>query len=155
MGVEQDGGGLRLIDVDPHAHAIRCLEPVLDVERPAAHARKAAFGPITRTGPAPARFRISWPLTPRFEVALVLDGDPGRPALILARLNAFRRTSSGRRAARPKRHKCSTRGPPWFRAWLSSIDDRRRVEQRIANAAPPHGAEILPRLAARVKYRAI
>jgi hypothetical protein len=36
MRVEQDGGRLRLIDVDPHAHEIG-LEPVLDVKRPAAH----------------------------------------------------------------------------------------------------------------------
>ena len=38
MGVEQDGGGLRLVDVDPHAHAVG-LEPLLDVERAAAHAQ--------------------------------------------------------------------------------------------------------------------
>jgi hypothetical protein len=38
MRVEQDGGRLRLIDVDPQAHEIG-LEPVLDVERPAAHAQ--------------------------------------------------------------------------------------------------------------------
>ena len=38
MRVEQDGGRLRLIDVDPHAHAVG-LEPVLHVERPAANAQ--------------------------------------------------------------------------------------------------------------------
>jgi hypothetical protein len=37
--VEQDGGRLRLIDVDPHAHSVG-LEPLLDVERPAAHAQR-------------------------------------------------------------------------------------------------------------------
>ena len=48
MRVEQDGGRLRLIDVDPDVNAI-LARPVLDVESAAAHAQ-CGVGPITRTG---------------------------------------------------------------------------------------------------------
>jgi hypothetical protein len=38
MGVEQDGGGLFFVDVDPELNTI-LARPVLDVERPAAPAQ--------------------------------------------------------------------------------------------------------------------
>ena len=38
MRVEQDGGRLRLIDIDPDVHAI-LARPVFDIESAAAHAQ--------------------------------------------------------------------------------------------------------------------
>ena len=139
------------VDVDPDVKAI-LARPVFDVESAAAHAQCGVLGRSTRTGSAPVRFRISWPLTPRFTSRMALTAI-GRPALTLARLNAPANVARayGRTAvAALALHASAAVG---FARGYASLDDRRRVE-RIANAAPPHGAESF-RLTARVKCRAI
>ena len=85
MRVEQNGGRLRLIDIDPDVNAI-LARPVFDVESAAAHAQGGVRADHEdRT--APGRFRISWPLAPRLRLRPRLTAI-GRPALTLARLNA-------------------------------------------------------------------
>jgi hypothetical protein len=85
MRVEQDGGRLRLIDIDPDVNAT--LPDPCSTSRAPPRTRNAASGPITRAGSAPTRFRKSWPLTPRWRLRWCLTAI-GRPALTLARLKA-------------------------------------------------------------------
>jgi hypothetical protein len=136
MRVEQDGGRLRLIDIDPDVNAI-LARPVFDVESAAAHAQcgvRADHEDRSRSRTLSDFVAAHASL----EVALALDGDRETPAYPRAaqcsgkgRSRARTRGRGGIGSPRVGRRDFA-RGYP--------IDDRRRVE-RITNAEPPHEAE--------------
>ena len=86
MRVKQDGGRLRLVDIDPDVNAI-LARPVFDVESAAAHAQCR----IRADHEDRSRFRTLSDFmaahTPRLRLRSCLTAI-GRPPLILARLNA-------------------------------------------------------------------
>jgi hypothetical protein len=82
MGVEQDGGRLRLIDIDPDVNAI-LARPVFDVESAAANAQggvRANYEDRSRSRTLSDFMAAHASL----EVALVLDGDREARALLNA-----------------------------------------------------------------------
>ena len=136
MRVEQDGGGLRLIDIDPDVNAI-LARPVFDVESAAAHAQCG----VRADHEDRTRFRTLSDFMAAhasLEVAPALDGDREARAYP----HAAQRPGEGRAGARTNGR--GGIGPPrvgrrgFARGY--ALGDRRRVE-RIANALPPHGAE--------------
>ena len=144
MRVEQDGGRLRLIDIDPDVNAI-LARSVFDVESAAAHAQcRIRADHQDRTGlrsTAHGRSRTLSDFMPAhasLEIAHGVDGD--REARACPR--AAQRPGEGRAGAGPPGRRGVTAISIGRRGFARGypLDDRRRVE-RIANAAPPHGAE--------------
>ena len=144
MRVEQDGGWLRLIDIDPDVSAI-LARPVFDVESAAAHAQCGVRADHKdRTRLRSTAIGHSHTLSDfmaahaSLEIAHGVDGD--REARAYPR--AAQRSGEGRAAERTRGRRGI--GPPRVGrrrfACGYALDDRCRVE-RIANAAPPHGAE--------------
>jgi hypothetical protein len=150
MRVEQDGGRLRLIDIDADVNSI-LARPVFDVESVAAHAQcgvRANHEDRTRSRTLSDFIAAHASV----EVALVLDGD--RAARACPR--AAQRPGEGRAGARTRRRRGVTTmsiGRAWFRAWLSARRSPPRRTDRKRCASPWSG--ILPGLVARVKCRAI
>ena len=135
MRVEQDGGRLRLIDIDPDVNAI-LARPVFDVESAAAHAQG---GVRADDKDGAAHVQRSQGPSRRTTGGSRLDGGGNKPPgsrSCAAQLLGERRAGArprGRSGIRAPRVGCRgfARGYP--------LDDRRRVE-RIANSVP-HGAE--------------
>ena len=144
MRVEQDGGRLRLIDIDPDVNAI-LARPVFDVESAAAHAQcgvRADLEDRTRLrSTAIGRSRTLSDFMAAhasLEIALALDGDREPRAYP----SAAQRPGEGRAGAGP-RGRSGIRAPRVGRRGFArgyALGDRPGVD-RIANAAPPHGAE--------------
>ena len=84
MRVEQDGGRLCLIDIDPDVNAI-LARPVLDVESAAAHAQ-CGVRADDKDGAAHSR-RSRGPSRRTTGGSRLDGGGDNRPALVLARLS--------------------------------------------------------------------
>jgi hypothetical protein len=144
MRVKQDGGRLRLIDIDPDVNAI-LARPVFDLESAAAHAQGGVRADhedrtglrSTATG-RPRTLLDFMAAHASLEIAHGVDGDrEARACPRAAQCTGERRAGAGPRgrsgiSAPRVGRRGFARGYP--------LDDRRRVE-RIAHAAPPHGAE--------------
>ena len=134
VGVEQDGGRLRLIDIDPDVNAI-LARPVFDVESAAAHAQ-CGVRADDKDGAARVHRRSR-----RTAAGRRLDGGrreqpPGSRSCAAQLLGEHRAGARPRGRSRVTAISISRRR--FARGY--ALGDRRRVE-RIANAAPAHGAE--------------
>jgi hypothetical protein len=136
VGVEEDGGRLRLIDIDPEVSVI-LARPVFDVESAAAHAQ----GRVRADDKDGATVIVrSWCPSQRWTGWSRLDDGLGKP--VGSRSRPAQPLGERRASARPRGGRGITAISIGRRGFARGYarDDRRRVE-RIADAPPPHGEE--------------